>query len=292
MRLFVLTTLTMIAFAANSVLNRLALEGGDMGPASFAAIRLLSGAGMLAALVLMQRQGRGEWSRFNGAGFDWAGPATLALYVLGFSFAYVTLDAGVGALILFGGVQITMFAGAVLTREAIPVNRWAGAGLAFSGLIWLMWPQGGELDGGSPTAPNATGAVLMVAAAVGWGIYSLIGRRAGDPLQATARNFLFAAPIGALVWLAIPDAVSPQGAVLAMVSGMVTSGLGYALWYRVLPGLPAAVAAIAQLTVPVIAMAGGMVFLAEAPGIRFMVATALVMGGVVLSLVGKRPGGG
>lgn len=273
MRLFFLTALTMIAFAANSVLNRLALETGDMGPASFAAIRLTSGALMLAALVLWRD--KGVTALRNG--ISWRGPAMLALYVLGFSFAYVTLDAGVGALILFGGVQITMFAGAVLAGEDIPANRWAGAALAFGGLVWLMWPQGG-------VAPDGTGAALMMAAAVGWGIYSLIGRQAGDPLTATATNFLLAAPVGLLVWALLPDAVSGRGAWLAVISGMVTSGLGYALWYRVLPGLPAAVAAVAQLSVPVIAMAGGVAFLGEVPGPKFVVAAGLVMGGVVVSL--------
>lgn len=273
MRLFFLTALTMIAFAANSVLNRLALETGDMGPASFATIRLTSGALMLAALVLWRD--KGVTALRNG--ISWRGPAMLALYVLGFSFAYVTLDAGVGALILFGGVQITMFAGAVLAGEDIPANRWAGAALAFGGLVWLMWPQGG-------VAPDGTGAALMMAAAVGWGIYSLIGRQAGDPLTATATNFVLAAPVGLLVWALLPDAVSGRGAWLAVISGMVTSGLGYALWYRVLPGLPAAVAAVAQLSVPVIAMAGGVAFLGEVPGPRFVVAAGLVMGGVVVSL--------
>lgn len=277
MRLVALTVLTMIAFATNSVLNRLALEMGDMGPSSFAAVRLVSGAVMLVAL-LAWRGGRLHW-KLPRVAFD--GPLTLLLYMFGFSFAYVALDAGVGALILFGGVQITMFAGAVLARETIPATRWAGAGLAFGGLIWLMWPQGG-------VAPNGLGAALMLAAALGWGLYSLIGRKADDPLQATAINFAFAAPLGLVIWGLLPDAVSWHGVALAILSGTVTSGLGYALWYKVLPGLPAAVAAIAQLSVPVIAMAGGLAFLGEVPDIRFVLAAGLVMGGVVLSLY--RPG--
>jgi len=172
------------------------------------------------------------------AGVGWQGAFMLALYALGFLFAYVTLEAGVGALILFGGVQITMFAGAVVTRETIQANRWAGAAMAFGGLVWLLWPQGGA-------APNGAGARLMLAAAVGWGFYSLIGRKAGDPLRATAVNFTLAAPLGVVVWLLLPDVMSRRGVGLAMMSGMVTSGLGYALWYKVLPGLPAAIAAIA-----------------------------------------------
>jgi drug/metabolite transporter (DMT)-like permease len=280
MRLFALTLLTMVAFAANSVLNRLALEAGDTGPASFAAIRLISGVVMLAGLVVWRDKGT---SVMRGA-VSWQGPASLALYVLGFSFAYVTLDAGVGALILFGGVQITMFTGALIARENIPVNRWIGAVMAFGGLVWLMWPRQGAGD----IAPNGIGAALMALAALGWGIYSLIGRRVGDPLAATATNFALAAPLGLLVWVLVPDVASWQGVGLAMVSGMVTSGLGYALWYRVLPELPAAIAAIAQLSVPVIAVAGGVVFLSEAPDIRFALATALVMGGVFVSLLRPR----
>ena len=281
MRLFALTALTMVAFAANSVLNRLALAPGDMGPASFAAIRLVSGALMLGLLAAWQ----GGGLKGSRRGFALGGPLTLAIYVLGFSFAYVTLDAGVGALILFGGVQITMFFGAVVSREAIPPNRWAGAGLAFAGLVWLMWPAGAA-------APEATGAGLMVAAAIGWGLYSLIGRKAGDPLLETARNFAVAAPVGALVWVLMPDDATMRGAALAAISGMLTSGLGYALWYKVLPALPATVAAVAQLSVPVIAMGGGMVFLGEVPGARFVLAAMLVIGGVVLSLYhppGKDP---
>lgn len=276
MRLVAFSVLTMIAFAANSVLNRLALETGDTGPASFAAIRLVSGAAMLVALVVWRDKGA---SSIAGS-IDWRGAATLALYVLGFSFAYVTLDAGVGALILFGGVQITMFAGAIIARENIPTNRWIGAGLAFGGLVWLMWPQKGAVQ----IAPDGIGAALMIAAALGWGLYSLIGRGTRDPLGATAGNFALAAPVGLLVWAVVADAASWQGAGLAMVSGMVTSGLGYALWFRVLPELPSAVAAVAQLSVPVIAAAGGMVFLGETPGVRFVLAAGLVAGGVLVSL--------
>ncbi|MDU8927251.1 DMT family transporter [Alisedimentitalea sp. MJ-SS2] len=272
MRLFLLTTLTMVAFAANSVLNRLALDGGETGPASFALIRLVAGAVMLMALVARRQGGLAPVARWPGR----AGPGMLALYVLGFSFAYVTLGAGVGALILFGGVQVTMFAGAVLARETIPVQRWLGAGLSFAGLGYLMWPAGG-------TAPDLIGAALMAAAALGWGIYSLIGRGARDPLGATAANFLWAAPVGVLVWVILPDSVDAAGAGLAVLSGAITSGLGYALWYTVLPGLGASRAAVAQLTVPVIAIAGGVVFLGEELNLRVVLASIMVLGGVGLA---------
>jgi len=205
------------------------------------------------------------------------GAATLALYVLGFSFAYVTLEAGTGALILFGGVQITMFAGALLAREQVPGARWIGAGVAFAGLLVLLWPLGG-------IAPDTQGAALMAAAAVGWGVYSLLGRGSANPLGATAANFALALPAGVLIFALLPDTVTARGAVLAVISGAVTSGAGYALWYSVLPRLAASVAAVAQLTVPVIAAAAGLVLLGEPVSARFAIAAILVLGGVIYSL--------
>jgi drug/metabolite transporter (DMT)-like permease len=203
--------------------------------------------------------------------------------MLGFSFAYLTLDAGLGALILFAGVQVTMFAGAALGGEPIPPRRWAGAGVAFAGLAWLLWPQGAG-------APDPAGAALMAAAALGWGVYSLAGRGTADPLAATAANFVVALP-AALVALALAadfgDATA-TGVGAALVSGAVTSGLGYALWYGVLPRLGASRAAVAQLTVPVIAIAGGVMFLGEAPTLRMLLAGAVVLGGVALSLAPAR----
>lgn len=270
MRLIILVSIAMLAFAANSILNRMALAESEAGAASFAALRLLSGALMLVAIV--QMRGQAHWRLTNVAG-----PLSLLAYVMGFSFAYLSLDAGLGALILFGGVQITMFAGALLRGESVPTMRWIGAGFAFAGLSFLMWPNG--------TAPvPLLGAGLMLGAALGWGIYSLLGAGAADPLGATARNFLWATPLGLLPAFFMWDGMSPIGALLAVLSGAVTSGLGYALWYRVLPELPASVAAVAQLTVPVIALAGGIVFIGEEMTWRFLVAALMVLGGVVLSL--------
>jgi drug/metabolite transporter (DMT)-like permease len=273
-RLAFLTALTMLAFAANSLLNRLALEGGAAGPASFALIRLVAGAAVLGALVI----GRGDGWPGLRASMSGRGAAALAVYVLGFSFAYVSLNAGVGALILFGGVQVTMFAGALVSREVVPPWRWAGAAISLAGLGWLMWPAGGA-------APDLAGAGLMAAAALGWGLYSLIGRGARDPAAATAANFMLAVPAGVVAWLLFPDRIGVTGAVLAVISGGVTSGLGYALWYRLLPELGASRAAVAQLSVPVIALAGGVIMLGEAVSLRIVLASALVLGGVGLSLV-------
>lgn len=269
MRLFLLTALTMTAFAANSLLNRAALSDPAMGPASFAAIRLMAGAVALGLMVAIRRRGGLHPSLW--------GTLALALYAIGFSFAYISLEAGLGALILFGGVQITMFAGALASGTTLPPSKWIGAGVAFAGLAYLLWP-------GSSAAPPLAGGLLMLAAALGWGIYSLIGRGATDPLAATAGNFLCAAPLGGLIWLVVPDGTTPLGVILATVSGALTSGLGYALWYAVLPRLEASVAAVAQLTVPIIAVAGGALLLSEALTLRFGIAAMLVLSGVLMSL--------
>lgn len=277
MRLFALVSITMIAFAANSLLNRAALAGGGIGPGAFAAIRLAAGAGMLWALAAARGGG------LAAAGPLRAGPAAaLLVYMLGFSWAYSTLDAGLGALILFGVVQATMVAGAVISREAITARRWAGAAVAYGGLAVLLWPSGAA-------APDLGGAVLMALAGIGWGVFSLQGRGLRAPLATTATAFVLAAPVAAAAALLRPDAVAPQaaGIALAVVSGAITSGLGYALWYSVLPRLGAARGAVAQLPVPVLAIAAGVVVLGEGLSVRLFAAGALVIGGVALSLTGR-----
>jgi drug/metabolite transporter (DMT)-like permease len=280
MRLIALTVLTMAAFAANSVLNRAALTSGGIDAVSFGTIRLWSGAVMLLLLGLVLRH-----KIVLGGPGRVAGVAGLVLYIYGFSVAYVTLDAGLGALILFGTVQVTMFGGSLIGGERPPLLRWLGAVLAFGGLVWLLWPGGAVeislIHGGA-----------MVLAGVGWGVYSLAGRLATDPLLATGANFALAAPIGlglGLLMPVSPEAIAPEvpGILLAVLAGAMTSGLGYALWYHVLPQIKGSVAAVAQLTVPVIAMAGGMAFLGEALTAQFTVAAAIVLSGVALS-VSKR----
>lgn len=270
MRLFLLTALTMLAFAANSVLNRWAVGPGHIGAVEFAIVRLVAGAVMLAALVAWQRRGW-AWPGMRGRA---TGVLGLSAYLLGFSLAYRGLDAGTGALVLFGTVQVTMFAGALVSREAVPGRRWAGAALALGGLGLIAAP------GAVALLPLA----LMVVAGVGWGVYSLAGRGAADPLAATAWNFLLSVPLVLPLGLGgVSGSAEATGILMAVASGAVTSGLGYALWYAVLPKLGAARAAVAQLTVPVIAALGGSVLLAEVPGIRFWLAAALVLGGVALA---------
>ena len=277
MRLMLLAALTMVAFAANSVLNRMAVGAGLIDPLGYALVRLASGAAALALLVLLRRLRRGGalWPGSQGRA---AGVGGLLAYLLGFSLAYRSLDAGTGALILFGLVQITMFAGAIASGEAVPARRWAGATLAFAGLVLLLAPTAGPMV-------DLRAAGLMALAGVGWGVYSLAGRRAADPLAATAANFGLGLGL-ALGLLALwPGAwagmsARASGVWLAILSGAVTSGLGYALWYAVVPRLGAVRSAVAQLTVPLIAAAGGLLLIGEAPGPVFLISAALVLGGV------------
>ncbi len=276
MRLVWLTGLAMAAFAANSVLNRMAVTQAAMDPVDFAVVRLLAGAAALALLVVWRRGP--VWAGWSGRG---AGVFGLLVYLFGFSLAYVDLAAGIGALILFGMVQITMFGGAVIAREDVPATRWLGAGLAFAGLVWLVSPAGQAVA----VAPAA----MMAAAGVGWGIYSLAGRGACDPLAATAANFCLAVPVvlAVAVWRFDWAALTGFGVGLAVISGAVTSGMGYALWYAVVPQLGAARAGAAQLSVPILAALAGAVWLGEPLGWRFMVAAAVVLGGVALASVAR-----
>jgi drug/metabolite transporter (DMT)-like permease len=278
MRLFWLTALAMAAFAANSVLNRMAVAQYGMDPLDFAVLRLVSGALMLACLVAAR--GSLAWPGWAGRG---AGVFGLLLYLFGFSLAYVDLAAGVGALVLFGMVQVTMFGGAVLSGEHVPVPRWLGAGLAFGGLVWLVSPAG--------QAVALLPALMMAAAGIGWGIYSLAGRGARDPLAATAANFCLAVPVMLVValWQLDVAALTWARVGLAALSGAVMSGLGYALWYAVVPQLGASRAGVAQLSVPVLAAVAGALLLDESLTWRFGVAALVVLGGVGLgSLSGRR----
>ena len=276
MKLFGLIAVTMTAFAFNSILNRLALSPGDTGPASYAAIRLTSGALMLMVLVAMRTQTRPQLTRKA----FWSA-ANLTLYAIAFSFAYITLPTGAGALILFGGVQVMAFAITLAKGHKIGTLSWLGAGLAFAGLCYLLWPD-------EAASLNPVGAVLMLAAALGWTLYTMAGAKNADPLGATTLAFVLSAPIGILVWVFFPDSASLRGASLAVLSGAVTSGIGYALWYKVLPSLSMPMAAVAQLTVPVIAALGGAVLLGEVLSLRFLFATTLVLCGVGLTIYAQK----
>lgn len=260
----------MVAFAGNSILNRLALADGTTGPAAFAAVRLVSGALVLVLLT------RGKALPWKSAG-RWMGASALAIYVVAFSFAFVVLPAGVGALIMFGGVQSTMFIGAIMSGARVPVTRYAGAALAFAGLTYLMWPTG-------VNSLPLWGAVLMLVAGFGSGMYSLLGSKGADALAENAVNFAWASLVAILVFILRPDQISSDGFILACMAGAVTSGLAFSLWYSVLPSIEVSVAALSQLTVPLISLIVGMVLLNEDLTPRFAVACVLVLGGVALGL--------
>lgn len=272
MQTFLLTALTMTAFAANSIVNRAALAGGEIDAASFAAIRLASGAAAITALALIRKSPAQLFVRRR-----MPGALGLAVYMICFSFAYLSLDAGPGALLLFGVVQVTMFAGAWIRGEAPAPASLAGAVIALSGLGWLLWPSG-------TAALPASGAALMVFAAIGWAVYSLAGRSASSPLGETASNFVLALPFALLALAFVPLNITATGAGLAILSGAVTSGLGYALWYTVLPRLRTSTAAVAQLSVPIIAAAGSILLLGEGMTMRLAGPGLLVIGGILLAI--------
>ena len=264
-----LTALALLAFAANSVLCRLALRGGEIGPLAFTALRLASGALVLLPFLRARGAQQERWSPRSAL--------ALALYAVGFSLAYLWLDAGVGALLLFGAVQCTMLGAGFAAGERPTRTRALGIALACAGLVVLVRPGG--------AAPALEGALLMLAAGAAWGAYSLAGRGARVPTRATARNFLLAAPLGLCAWACAPSAaVSPRGVALAVISGALTSGLGYVLWYAALPALSATSAATIQLSVPAIAAIGGAMLLAEPITPRLLLASAAVLGGIALTI--------
>lgn len=275
MRVLLLTLLAMIAFAGNSLLCRLALKQTGMDPASFTSIRLLSGALVLYLLVnarYRDRQGGGSWGS----------AAALFAYAAGFSFAYVSLSAGTGALLLFGAVQVTMISHGLIHGERLTKVQWLGLLLAAAGVVGLMLP--------GLSAPPLVASLLMLGAGVAWGIYSLRGRGAGDPTRVTAGNFARAVPIALLCSLLMPDRATfdVAGVGYALASGALASGLGYALWYSVLPSLKATTAATVQLSVPALAALGGILFLGEALSIRLLLASAAILGGIVLVILERR----
>lgn len=270
-----LAALTLIAFAANSVLCRLALGGGAIDAASFTTIRVASGAAMLLLVSRLTR------TRGSGLGGNWGSAVVLFLYALPFAFAYTTLSTGTGALILFGCVQATMMIAALRAGERPTLLEWAGLAAAIAGLVYLVSP--------GLSAPDPPGAALMGIAGVSWGLYSLRGRGSSDPVGTTTGNFLRATPLvalaGASLWPA--SVVSWRGATLALVSGAVTSGLGYVIWYRTLRRITATRAAIVQLPVPLLTAIGGVIVLSESVSTRLVVAAVLILGGVGLAIASR-----
>jgi drug/metabolite transporter (DMT)-like permease len=270
-----LTSLAMIAFAGNSLLCRVALKNTSIDAASFTTIRLISGAVMLWLVVRVSRgahTGRGNWlSAF-----------ALFAYAAGFSFAYVSLPAATGALLLFGAVQATMIGHGVWAGERLLRLQLVGLVLALGGLVGLLLP--------GLTAPPLFGSLLMLSAGVAWGVYSLRGKGAGDPTKVTAGNFVRAAPIAAALSLLMHEngSLDSAGFWYAVSSGALASGIGYAIWYTALPALRATNAATVQLSVPVIAALGGIVFLGESVTLRLVLASVAVLGGIALVILEKK----
>ena len=265
------TALVMAAFAANSVLARLALATTATGPGVFTAVRLAAGAVVLAAVVR---------ARGHAASGSWASAVALFAYAAAFSYAYLGLGAGTGALVLFGAVQLTMIGAGLRAGERLGAVQWAGLAAAAGGLVVLVAP--------GVTAPPLGAAALMAVSGVAWGAYSLRGRRAGDPAAETAGNFSRAAVLGlglaGLAALMGGPRVDAAGLGYAVASGALTSGLGYLAWYAVLPALRATSAATVQLSVPVLAALGGVLFLAEPVTLRLVLASAATLGGIALVL--------
>lgn len=299
MRWAALTTLAMLAFAGNSLLCRQALQHTAIDPASFTTVRLVAGALVLWALVRWRDARAARASPLGAAPAaeasspanaqvglrawgNWGSAAALFVYAAAFSYAYLSLSAGTGALLLFGAVQATMLGWGLWHGQRLGRGQTAGLVLAMGGLVALLLP--------GVTAPPAVGALLMIAAGVAWGVYSLRGRAAGDPTAVTAGNFVRAAVMAVPLGLAgLPWATfDPAGLVWALCSGALTSGLGYAVWYTALKGLHPTSSASVQLSVPVLTALGGAVFLSEPVTVRLALCSLAILGGIARVIAGGK----
>src|SRR5262245_32681546 len=267
------TAMALVAFAANSVLCRMALREAAIDAATFSTLRFLSGA---VTLLLVAASVQRPIFPLSGS---WTSAGILAIYALPFAFAYTQLSAGTGALILFGSVQVTMLVAALGSGERPHFVQWIGLVVALAGLVYLMFP--------GLNAPSPLAAALMTIAGVAWGLYSLRGRAASNPLVMTTGNFVRVVPLITLASLAVMPRihVEPRGLVLSVASGAVASGLGYVAWYAALTGLSAMRASVVQLAVPIIAAASGVVLLAETVTLRLVLSTILVLGGITLAII-------
>lgn len=274
LRVITLTSIAMLAFAGNSILCRVALKHTSIDPASFTSIRLISGALVLWLIVTF----RHDTAKVMG---NWPSAFALFVYAAGFSFAYVSLSAGTGALLLFGAVQVTMISAGLWAGEKLHGWQVIGLLLAFAGLTGLMLP--------GLSAPPLLGSALMLAAGIAWGAYSLRGKGAGDATSVTAGNFMRSVPISLLLSLLLVQRfnLDMDGVIFAMASGALASGLGYAIWYTVLPSLKNTSAASVQLSVPVIAAVAGVIFLAEPMTLRLLLTSSAILGGIALVIVKK-----
>lgn len=279
MKKFLLIAFTLMAFAANSVLCRIALREGHADPETFSALLLLAGAVVLLLLQLALRGWGGiRWNVVNAG--------LLTAYVFLFSLAYVHLDTATGALLLFGAVQVCMVLWGALQGEKAGPRKWSGIAVAIAGIALLLLP--------GASLPSALPAIMMIASGLAWGAYSVRGKRVSDPAGATTGNFLLSVPIIATLFLLLPDhALADRwGILLALISGGVTSGLAYVLWYVIVRDISSATASTLQLSVPCLAALGGTLFLGEIPSIRMVLAAVLVLAGILIVIAADRPAAG
>lgn len=273
MRTILLTLLTLFAFAANSILCRMALKDGLIDPVSFTQLRLFSGALVLAPFLIGRRAH--VWPLRVGG---WKPAFALFVYALAFSLAYVALEAAAGALILFAMVQTSMIGLGLIAGARPRAVEWAGLAVALAGLVYLLAP--------GLSAPPVGGAALMAVAGVAWGVYSVLGKNEADSVTSTARNFVLTLPFAALLFFAGPSSphATLEGVALAVISGAIASGLGYVVWYSALKGLTNMAASAVQLAVPIVAAAGGVVLLGEAITLRLLIASLLILGGIFVTM--------
>lgn len=274
------TCFSLIAFAGNSVLCRLALGENKLDAASFTIIRLLSGIVMLL-LISQVVNAKNNSHRSFTTKQNWLSSSALFLYAVTFSYAYISLDTGIGALILFGAVQITMILASLTSGNKLHVAEWIGMLTAFSGFVYLIKP--------SLTTPSLTGFILMTISGIAWGIYTLRGKKSQQPINDSTNNFLFTFPF--IITLLIIEFnhtnLSQQGVILALISGAIASGMGYTVWYMAVKGLSTMQASVVQLLVPVIAATGGVIFAQEMISKRLVLSAMLILGGIFLVLLGQ-----
>lgn len=276
--LILLTLFALVAFAGNSLLCRLALKETPIDAASFNTIRLVSGALVLTLIVLFQNAGK---VKLTPSKHSLLSALSLFVYAAGFAFAYVDLSAATGALLLFGSVQLTMFSYAICSGERLSLTQILGLVLALLGLLFLLLPDS--------TTPSITEAGLMVLAGIAWGAYSILGKYSNEPTKVAAQSFIFSLPLALVLSLILFEQINLDltGAIYAVISGAVTSGLGYAIWYRVLPYLKSTVAASAQLSVPPLTAIGGALLIGEPITLELIVSTLTILGGIALVTFSK-----
>ncbi|MGO2012810.1 MAG: DMT family transporter [Pseudoalteromonas sp.] len=285
MKAFLYTTLALVAFAANSLLCRMALAQGYIDAWNFTAIRLLSAAVCLAVILLVRaKKVPVAVAHSQSDRGSWFSSISLVVYALCFSIAYVELDTGTGALILFCAVQLTMIGWGIVNKERLSTLQWTAFIIALLGFIYLMLP--------SAAVPSFIPAMLMSVSGVAWGIYSIRGKVCDSPLRTTSFNFfrsLLILPLLLIIGFSSIEQLNWQGILLACASGALASGVGYSIWYIALPLLKSSQAAIVQLCVPVLAALAGVLFLGEQLTMRFVIASVVILGAVLVFLLAKQP---